>query len=349
MRTKKAPLKGVRNEYARAETTIVLLTCLPHESGYYRQRFQVVRACLSSILKHTDADFDLMVVDNGSLRHVTDWLVRMEQQGYIDHLILNKRNLGLSGALNIAYSAAPGKYIAFSNDDVFFHPNWLSAHLQILQTFPRVGLVSGQLAPGPDRQDEVVQVAREHNIPFEEFVIPDDWIQQFAASVGMPLEQYLARPWAQRNRNTYVLEKDGCKAYVGKTGYAHVFPKDILRSVPCFPFETGYLAGDSTDRQMANAIKDAGYLWLCTSEKTTEHMGNQLDEHFTEMIEACGLSSMLDDADAGSQLRRSLPIAGSPGASGGRGTLSPTRAKGRAAQVGAVKAIRRLLKLRHGR
>ncbi len=303
MRTQKGPLKDIKSGYNPAATTVVVLVCIPSEKGYYEQRLDILKVCLASIIKHSDREFDLLVIDNGSLSEVTDFLIGLKKNGFIDHLILNQRNLGLSGALNIAFQSAPGKYIAFSNDDIFFHPNWLSAHLQILNSSPKVGLVSGQLISGPDSMEFIYKRAIENGFLAKNYTIPESWVDNFAASVGLSLEQFFSRPWARRNRKTYYVEKDRCKAYGGKTGYAHVFRKEILETLPSFPFKTGYLAGDSTDRQLAHAIRDAGYLWLCTYKKTTEHMGNQLEAQWIEKIKRYGLHQFFEKEKLMGQLK----------------------------------------------
>ena len=344
MRERRAPLKGIASGYKPADTTVVVLTCIPAEAGYYADRFTILKACLGSIIAHTDTSYDLMVVDNGSVPEVTGYLVELERTGDIGHLMLNRRNLGLSGALNIAFGAAPGKYIAFSNDDVFFHPDWLSEHIRVLEAFPRAGLVSGQLAPGPDRQDDAINAAAEDGTRISRFTIPDAWVESFAHSVGLTLEQYLGRPWARENRDTYLLERNGCKAYAGKTGYSHLFRKEILHSLDCFPFETGLLAGDGTDRQLAHAIKESGHLWLTTFEKTTEHLGNRLDSRWHEKLKAYGISDILPSSGA-SPLRVSDNRA--PQGSRLRRAFRQRVIKNRLVQKGINRALEKLIELRY--
>ena len=67
MRVGKSPFKKIRGGYTAAETTVVVLTCIPSTTGYYEQRLDILNICLSSIIQHTDVDYDLMVVDNGSI------------------------------------------------------------------------------------------------------------------------------------------------------------------------------------------------------------------------------------------------------------------------------------------
>ena len=55
------------------------------------------------------------------------------------------------------------------------------------------------------------------------------------------------------------------------------------------------MAGDSTDRQMAQAIRKTGLLWLCTFEKMTEHLGNQLTPQWIEKLKRYGISTDLNE------------------------------------------------------
>ena len=301
MRVGRGPLKGKSSGYHAADTTVVVLVCIPASVGYYEERLSILALCLASIVRHTDDQYDLMVIDNGSIRSVTNYLQNMARSGEIQHLVLNSRNLGLSGALNIALNAAPGRYIAFSNDDVFFHPGWLSAHLEVLNIFPEAGMVSGQLIATADRQINITELASQPQTTVAEFNIPDEWIEQFAASTGLTLDQFLERPWARENRHTFLVNRNGVKSYAGMTGYSNVFRKDVLREVSSFPFKTGMLAGDHTDIQFAHALREAGYVWLTTFDKMTEHLGNRLNAHWAEKLQRFGFGDVIDLAEAGLQ------------------------------------------------
>ena len=189
MRDRKQPFKGLESGYHAAETTVVVQSFVPSDSGYYSERFDLLKVCLASIVAHTDSEYDLMVIDNGSAPIVTKYLNELQRQGVIQYLVLNWRNLGLGGSLNIALNAAPGKYIAFSNDDVFYYPNWLSAHIRILETFPEAGLVSGLLISGPDRQDESILALADDETHVSEFYLPEEWIESFARSIRLTVAQ----------------------------------------------------------------------------------------------------------------------------------------------------------------
>jgi glycosyltransferase involved in cell wall biosynthesis len=144
MRVGKAPTRLQRIEYRPRPVTICMPVFIPEQFGYYQQRLDILKICVRSIVSHTSPEtYDLLVFDNGSCPKVVDYLQSLHEQGIIQYLFFSRSNVGVANATRIMLHAAPGEIIAFSNDDVFFHPGWLEAHLEVLETFPRTGMVSG--------------------------------------------------------------------------------------------------------------------------------------------------------------------------------------------------------------
>ena len=52
--------------------------------------------------------------------------------------------MGKGGAWNVMLAGAPGEIIAYTDSDVLFSPNWLSRSVEILETFPNVGMVTAR-------------------------------------------------------------------------------------------------------------------------------------------------------------------------------------------------------------
>jgi len=116
------PGRGKMSDFVPARVTVAVLTYVPNDIGYFKDRFDVMRVCIESILKHTQEPYDLMIFDNGSSDKVIDYLREQHNAGNIDFLLLSSKNIGKIGALQIMYKAAPGKIIAYCEDDVFFLP-----------------------------------------------------------------------------------------------------------------------------------------------------------------------------------------------------------------------------------
>lgn len=77
--------------------------------------------CLESILKQTDPDFEIILVDDGSTDGSADICDRYERNnGKIK--VLHTENHGVGHARNMAIDLASGKYILFVDSDDVIHP-----------------------------------------------------------------------------------------------------------------------------------------------------------------------------------------------------------------------------------
>ena len=131
-------------EYRPARVTACVLVFIPEQFGYYQQRLDILKICLGSIIEHTPRDaYDLLVFDNGSCPEVLEYLRSLYDENKVQYLLLSRANVGVANAFRTMFSAAPGEVIAYCDDDVLFYPGWLEAHLEILDGFPQVGMVSG--------------------------------------------------------------------------------------------------------------------------------------------------------------------------------------------------------------
>jgi cellulose synthase/poly-beta-1,6-N-acetylglucosamine synthase-like glycosyltransferase len=137
----------------------------------------VLKVSLESMRKDAGLPFDLMVFDNGSCPEVRDFLVKEKEEGRIQYLILSEKNMGKGGAWNVMLAGAPGEIIAYTDADVLFSPNWLSRSVELLETFPNVGMVTARpFRTSPEFYESTLEWAKENAtldegqfIPWETF------------------------------------------------------------------------------------------------------------------------------------------------------------------------------------
>lgn len=72
--------------------------------------------CLTSILRHTPPNVEVIIVDDGST---------IPYKANIGKLITLEENGGYSKAVNTALEAAQGDILVIGNNDLTFHENWL--------------------------------------------------------------------------------------------------------------------------------------------------------------------------------------------------------------------------------
>lgn len=113
-----------------------------------RDRFDLMRPCLSSILERTDyaADrFEIVVVDNGSVEpELLAYLAALEKERKI-RVIQDPRRFNYARLNNLAVARSHGDLLAFVNNDIEIHdPQWLR-RLAFHAHQPDVGAVGAKL------------------------------------------------------------------------------------------------------------------------------------------------------------------------------------------------------------
>lgn len=108
--------------------------------------------CIDSILNQTFTDFEFIILndspDNKKLKKIIDTYEDKRIKYYE-----NKKNIGISASRNRLLELAQGEYIAIFDHDDISVPDRLARQVEILDTHPNIGVVSGWLQFFGDRND----------------------------------------------------------------------------------------------------------------------------------------------------------------------------------------------------
>lgn len=280
------PSRSRTADYHPARVTVAVLTHLPHQTGYFESRLDVTRMTIESILANTTEPFDLWVFDNGSSQPMVDYLCGLREEGRITQLILSGKNIGKPAALQTIFRACQSEIIAYTDDDVFFLPGWLEEHLRVIDTYPRVGAVTGFYIRERMKNgiDSTLSFLDQAGVQTQRgLLMPAIWEEEYRVNSGRSQERYDAEVAGLEDiRVTY---RD-VEAWVSAHHFQFVAPREVI--LQALPQEwTGMLMGKMVEMDLA--IDRLGYLRLCTGRQTVRLMGNVLDPEVLKLAAQCGI------------------------------------------------------------
>ena len=97
--------------------------------------------CLDSVLKQTYSDFEIIVVDDGSIDGTQEVVANYGKM--IRYLY--QSNQGVAAARNFGLSVATGEFIAYLDADDMWYPFKLEKQIVILESDKRVGLIHSDI------------------------------------------------------------------------------------------------------------------------------------------------------------------------------------------------------------
>ncbi len=111
-------------------TSIVLVTY---------NKVELTLQCIESLYEHTEADFEVIVVDNASSDTTVADLRALGRPGLT--VIANPTNDGFGRGCNLGAEAAKGEHLLFLNNDTLVCPGWLRRMLLKFYAHPQLGMV----------------------------------------------------------------------------------------------------------------------------------------------------------------------------------------------------------------
>ncbi len=102
-------------------------------------RLEKTRICVECILKYTDADYELLLIDNGSCDGTTEYFKTVAHGR--KKIVRITKNIGFCFAWKTAKECFSGKYLVIVSNDVYVTQSWLSNLLKCYESDPRIGFV----------------------------------------------------------------------------------------------------------------------------------------------------------------------------------------------------------------
>lgn len=269
MRKGQNPVKQLKTVSKPQRVTVAVLNHIPFLEGFYTDLLKVLQLSLDSLRENAGMDFDLLVFDNGSCEQARDFLSGEFDKGNIQLLLQSDRNLGKGGAWNVMLQAAPGEIIAYADNDVLYYPGWLRESVNILETYPNVGMVTSRpFHTKPELYSANLRWAEQTPAAIVESgqYINRGWMREFWLSVGRTEEEIEEDLSLEDVRITY----NGITTFSGASHWQFLAWKKVLQEF--LPIDLSRPLGQVL--KLDEMINESGYLRLMTAEPYTMNLSN---------------------------------------------------------------------------
>jgi GT2 family glycosyltransferase len=103
---------------------------------------EYLQYCLPSLEQQSYRDFEVIIIDNGSI----DQSVRYIEQDFPKYQIIKlSQNIGFSPAVNLGITQAKGEYIALINNDTKLETDCLKYLVNVLDSQAQIGMVAAKM------------------------------------------------------------------------------------------------------------------------------------------------------------------------------------------------------------
>jgi GT2 family glycosyltransferase len=103
---------------------------------------ECVAPCLDSVLRNSDHEYRVIVIDDGSDQYTKDLIRQLAQHNDQIHVITNESNLGFIKSCNKAIQYGDSEYLVLLNSDTVVPPGWLSRLKNCMDSDDRIGIAN---------------------------------------------------------------------------------------------------------------------------------------------------------------------------------------------------------------
>lgn len=274
MRTQRNPNYRQPSTHEIKPVVFLVVTNLPENdpTGYHKDRFEVIKTCLTTMRERAYCEHTFFIWDNGSGKLLRTWL----QNEFKPDILVQSPNYGKGISRAYAVHMLPkDTIVCYSDDDFYYFENWLNPHLELLRSFPNVSVVSGYPIRTQFQRgiDNTLDWAMENAKIEKGLFIPEEWELEHAASVGCG--------WGKYQRITsgtqdYKITYNGVQAY----GTSHHCQFVGIAGKIADTLDAAIDGLAMPDEWPLDIALDEAGLRLCTIQRQCRHIGNVLDESF---------------------------------------------------------------------
>lgn len=273
MRIGHNPNRSSRSENLK-DVVFGVVTHLPNFTGYHAHRFEVVKTCLRSMVRNSNVEHSLVIWDNGSCEEFRRWVHdEMRPDIFVESINIGKT----AGRTCITRMIPPNKVICYSDDDIYYYPDWYKHQYQLLTHFPNVACVTGYPVRTQFRwgNENTKAWGKKYGTLEAGKFIPELWENDFADSIGRDRDFH--KGYTKEDLD-YKITYNGVEAYATSHHCQFIAKSEVVNRIISFD---GMAMGDE---KILDETLDTLGLRLATINRCTRHIGNVIHDELRKEI-----------------------------------------------------------------
>ena len=249
---------------------VIVPIYVPEISGYFAQLPDILDLTLESLRRSTQGRARVTLIANQCAPQILATLLKEQEKGWLDQLIINQFNRGKIDALRSTLHGCYEDVLTVSDGDVLFHQGWVEAVHQTFCDFPEAASISP--SPNPttawsNNATTIVDAYLRKELAFRSLVARDD-LDRFAASLEHP-EFYKEAHY----RSQLSAKRNGASACVGNGHFCVSLRREVLDKIPREPTQVA-LGQESEQATLDLPPERIGGWKLATTKAWVSHLGN---------------------------------------------------------------------------
>ena len=252
---------------------VIIPVHIPNLSDYFSGSLNILKLCLSSLIRSSHPKTFITIVNNGSCVEVVDFLNTLLQQGAVHELL----HTTAIGKLNAVFKGLTGQsfpLVTIADADVLFINGWQDATYKLFAALPKAGAIS--TTPHSRTLRYLTSNLIADCVWSKDFRFTPVKNQPAMIRFGESIDNStFLRPVHLKQYMT--LTKNGVRAVAGAGHFVCTYRGEIFDGLKVHP-ERNYIGSDAIKRRIDRLVVKKGFWRLSTEENYTFHMGNVVED-----------------------------------------------------------------------
>lgn len=278
MRVIPNPEKFTFSKITYKQHRIIIPVYIPDSDDFYFSNlFEVFKLSIYSLMKTiNDVNTSVTIINNNCKKEVTDYIDNLIEEKKIDKHVKLCSNYGKVYTILSEAKGCYEPYVTIADADVFYFNNWESEVFKILNTFPKIGVVSPVPSPHLFNYYNISFIVNNMFTLKKGQILTDRSFDLFAEGVNHS-PTFFSTKKIDYKKEQYYVEKNKIKACLGAVHFIATYDRNVFNEISLQKPEFKFNVGDE-GVFIDSYIDKMGLGRLSTTDAFAYHLGYSIPD-----------------------------------------------------------------------